>query len=58
MSGETTVAAGSGSVTVTVEADYGTTVEAGSETELKGSDSMIDRSAYDEAFGTESSWTM
>lgn len=53
-----TVVTGAGSVTVTVASAYGTSVDAGSETELKGSSDMIDRSAYDEAFSTTSTWSM
>ena len=57
VAGGATVQSGS-SVTVTVTGDYGTTVSAGDETELKGSDDMIDRSAFDERFGTSTGWTM
>ena len=54
-----TVVSGDSDVTVTVTGSYGTTVGAeqiGEDTEL-GED-MIDRSAFDEQFGTSTSWSM
>ena len=57
VAGGATVAEGDG-VTVTVTGSYGTQVSAGDATELKGSDDMIDRSAFDKQFGTSTAWTM
>ena len=51
---DTTVSADS-DLTVTVTGSYGTTVEAGSDTEL--SSEVTDRTAFDKQFGTSTSWS-
>lgn len=51
-----TVVAGDSDVTVTVTGSYGTTVSADDTTQL--SDDLIDRSDFDTAFGTSTSWSM
>lgn len=51
-----TVVSGTSDVTVTVTGSYSTTVEAGTDTEI--ADETIDRTAYDDQFGTSTSWTM
>ena len=52
----TTVVQGDGDVTVTVTGDYSTTVNTGDDTELAAD--TVDRSAFDEQFGTSTSWSM
>ncbi|RSX53522.1 adhesin [Bifidobacterium goeldii] len=51
-----TVVSGDSDVTVTVTGSYSTTVEAGSDTEL--ATETIDRSDFDDQFGTSTSWSM
>ena len=54
-----TVVTGTGSVTVTVTGDYGTSLPdsaTGSGTELSAN--LIDRSDFDSAFGTSTTWSM
>lgn len=46
---------GDSDLTVTVTGSYGTTVEAGSDTEL--SSEVTDRTAFDKQFGTSTSWS-
>lgn len=50
-----TVVSGDSDLTVTVTGSYGTTVEAGSDTEL--SSEVTDRTAFDKQFGTSTSWS-
>lgn len=50
-----TVVSGDSDLTVTVTGSYGTTVEAGSDTEL--SSDVTDRTAFDKQFGTSTSWS-
>ncbi|KAB8295658.1 beta strand repeat-containing protein [Bifidobacterium avesanii] len=56
VAGGKTVVSGTSGITVTVTGAYSTSVEAGGDTEL--ADETIDRSAYDEQFGTSTSWSM
>ncbi|WP_240542213.1 beta strand repeat-containing protein [Bifidobacterium felsineum] len=59
VAGGKTVVKGTGSVTVTVTGDYGTTLPdsaTGSDTTL--STDLIDRSDFDSEFGTSTSWSM
>ncbi len=56
VAGGNTVVSGDSDITVTVTGSYGTSVEAGSETEL--SSDVIDRSSFDEQFGTSTTWSL
>ncbi|NMM98519.1 beta strand repeat-containing protein [Bifidobacterium olomucense] len=59
VAGGTTVVKGTGSVTVTVTGDYGTSLPdsaTGDDTTL--SDDLIDRSDFDTQFGTSTTWSM
>ena len=56
VAGGKTVVQGDSDVTVTVTGAYGTSVDAGEETEL--STDLIDRTAFDERFGTDTAFTM
>ena len=51
-----TVVKGTGDVTVTVTGGYTTTVDETDDTQL--SDDIVDRSAFDEQFGTSTAWSM
>ncbi|OZG69495.1 adhesin [Bifidobacterium eulemuris] len=59
VAGGETIVSGTSDVTVTVTGEYGTTVgeeQTGEYTEL--SEDLIDRSDFDEQFGTSTSWSM
>ncbi len=56
VAGGKTVVSGDSDITVTVTGSYGTSVEVGSETEL--SSDVIDRSSFDERFGTSTTWSL
>lgn len=56
VAGGKTVVSGTSDVTVTVTGSYATNVEAGDDTQLAAD--TVDRSAYDDRFGTDTAWSL
>ena len=56
VAGGETVVSGTSDVTVTVTGAYSTNVEAGDDTQL--ATDTVDRSAYDDRFGTDTAWSL